>query len=1235
MKKSKKQIEYEKKFNTIVKKLHGENTSIKLDQAKENNEIISSTNKNYNSHNYIYNTEKKEKNSPKNIKELVLQIEEKKKKKNIKKKGKMIFKNETKLENNFFKLEIHKCLESYLAKIKISDNPNSNFSSISNSPRMIIILDVSGSMDIQVPRFTQRIIPSILNNIYGSNNLYSITLITFESEGLVNVYEGDSVYFSKMKNIYAGGGTNMAQAVDKLYEMFLNKKFNNKIYRILSLSDGELFDQEQTMEAADKLKQLLIKDNYVINSQSIRLFTGFQQPDTRGLSSMLQLSTTGKQMLTDIDCYSLEDNKISKIISDLFINDGLENYFILKNNLNENCLLEEPWSSPKDSIYLFSGINSFWINLKSSKEYICNEIENNFEIILKNGEKYKLKCVLNEDISMDNYQDLIKDKIDYYFKQLKVFKIVNTDDSLQKIDKIIEFFNNLEENIFSRNLLTKNSSEFKLYERTQAIKSIIKRRQMSIANKMREIRNDDKINQLNSKQQADYLRSININDKTGKNLAKRALGGSMDFDGIIREEVKQIVKNINELNSIDELKLSSSFYSTCNTLDGIKAVCSFYHEAKKDNIFEEVTANDILKIINIVGVAANSTIGNYPDPMTYRLKSIYPGTFISLSDILISYEVTGGQNLKEIGTKNEIITAIPFFEDEKLGEFLIKYSPKLLEYSASVGMRRIIAEIPYTNEYTILAGLWAMIPMLLRDKKEIYIKVFVDLCKSYLIAAGDHFKYVIELLDNQRKMDKDGLSIYIGNNGITNMISPILMYLKKNKNKETDELMKRIVRATYQFEVYQYTKKNIKIQKTNDPENYIKKVLIDLLKIDLEKDKVIIPDLFEEVTKEPVFSDKFEINEEKFNEIMNKIWWSDYILVTPLFLKASLSKDPVAEFKNIEINNITENIMQERLGINFSSKLFKLYCIVQSYLQYEQSERIDLKSKKMKIIDLGIKDKAENFVKEFIKNLFKEKYELELREKSKKEKEIISKELAEKIVNSEDISDFISLLKNGIKKGVIEYKLIDHSSLGFDDIIKSIGNKNKEINFRKEKINILITGKDEKDNQIWNEGNKIKSLKTYYPLKNVLNRKEWDDLIKIITKRGKHIYRKNKNRQGHDNKHLSYWAMGFNSIQEMMACVSKKEFEEYAKEHSNCCGFYKGKYTLMRRCDKGMGVTQKRKQNHPQREDSSEKRIRGFNRILGSKRFRNLGRGSGSGRGRGRGRGGGRGSGRGRGRGIK
>ena len=126
---------------------------------------------------------------------------------------------------------------------------------------------------------------------------------------------------------------------------------------------------------------------------------------------------------------------------------------------------------------------------------------------------------------------------------------------------------------------------------------VIKRRQTSLANKMREIRNDDKINQLNAKQQAEYLREININDKTGKSLAKRALVEGLEFDEVIRKEVEEMSNHINELDSIDESKLTNSFYSTCNSLDGIRAVCNFYQDAKKDNLSEGITANDILKLM--------------------------------------------------------------------------------------------------------------------------------------------------------------------------------------------------------------------------------------------------------------------------------------------------------------------------------------------------------------------------------------------------------------------------------------------------------------------------------------------------------------------------------------------------------------------------------------------------------------------------------------------------------------
>ena len=1077
------------------------------------------------------------------------------------------------MSNPLIQLELHKCFDNYLGKISIPDNTTKGSSSktpsfsTSNVPGFIIILDISGSMGQEVPRMVNKIIPTVLNDINGTKASNTATLITFSSKNDVNVYTGDSSYISKL-NLYANGCTYMSSAIDKLSDMIINNTINNKIVRLLSISDGELHDQDDTMKSAEKLKKLLESKNCVVNSQAIRLKTGYCEPDTRGLSSMVQLSTIGKQMLIDINC-SESDLNITEKIDNLFINDGLGNSFELKSE--ENIFQEDPWLPKTNKIYLFPGINSFWIDINLLSDKICDEIANKVKIYDSDGKIQDIKCILKDELSDQNYQELIKDKIDFYFKQLKVLKVVNTQESLEKMDKIISFFNNLEEGIFARNAQMKNSSNFKLYERAQVLKMVIKRRQTSLANKMREIRNDDKINTLNSKQQAEYLRNVQINDKTGKSLAKRALGGSIDFDETVRKEVIQIYKHVHELDNINESKLTNSFYSTCNTLEGIRAVCKFYEDAIKEDIFEETTANDILKIINIVGIAGYNEIGNFPDPMTYRIKTLYPGTFVSLSDILTAYELTGGQNLKEIGSKNEINISVPYFESEEIQKFLMKYAPKLLEYHSSVSMRRILAEVPYTYEYTILAGFYTFVPIILKDKKEINIQIFVQLTKSYLIAAGDHFKYVLDLLAEQKEMDKDGLSIFIANNGITNMVSPLLMYLKTHSGKEAEEMVKRIVRATFQFEIYQFTRKNIRAQKTDDPEKYVKETLINLMNIDLKKNKTKVPELFEKVPENPTFYDNYEINDVKYNEIMNRVFWADYITIIPLFLKATLAEDYVSEFKNIEIDNITEAIKRERLGIDFDSKLFKLYCIVQGYLQHEQAQRSDTKLKKMKIIDLGIQKNAENLVKTFIRNLFKEQYENDLKERAIKEKQIIVKDLVKQLLDADDINTFNSLLQNGIKKGEKSYKMIDHASDGFMDLLNELANESKDIPLRKLKILILITGKDKEQNEIWNKNKKTRAFKNYYPLKNVLVKKEWDYLMKTLKERGLHVYRDQKNRQGHSNDLPSYWALGFNTVFEMKENIDETEFQEYVGKHNNCCGFYNGTYCVMRRCDKRKG----------------------------------------------------------------
>ena len=503
--------------------------------------------------------------------------------------------------NSFIELELHKCFGNYLGRIQIPDKTAKKsgkaLQSHVNKPAFVIILDVSDSMGDEVPRMVKTIIPTVFKKIYDISSSDLITLITFSSLGDVNVYSGDSSYISKLK-LYANGCTYMSGALDELYSLIKNNTISNRIIRLLSISDGQLHDQEQTMKSAEKLKNLLQNENKVVNSQAIRLLTSNCDPDTRGLSSTVQLSTIGKQQLIDIDCRN-SNKKIIKYIKDLFIHDGLENSFELKSD--ENILQEEPWLPKLNKIYLFPGTNSFWVNANSLKNEIIQDIEKKLRLLNSNGKEEKIKCVIKDELSEINYQDLIKDKIGFYFKQLKILKVVNTEESLGKMDKIISFFNDLEESIFAKNAKNSqldNSSNLKLFERAQLLKMVIKRRQSSLANKMREIRNDDKINTLNSRQQAEYLRNVAIDDKTGKSLAKRALGGGIDFDKTVRKEVVQIYKHIDELKDIDDSKLTNSFYSTCNTLEGIKAVCKFYEEAIKDNIFEETTANDILKFKN-------------------------------------------------------------------------------------------------------------------------------------------------------------------------------------------------------------------------------------------------------------------------------------------------------------------------------------------------------------------------------------------------------------------------------------------------------------------------------------------------------------------------------------------------------------------------------------------------------------------------------------------------------------
>ena len=163
-----------------------------------------------------------------------------------------------------------------------SDNPN-----LSKDVEFIMILDKSGSMGYEVHRLISRIIPRALNLLnYGDND--NIHLITFESSAYL--YNFSVKDLKNNNNINGSGGTCMVD-VYKLVKSIFNQNQNKSNFRILALSDGMIEDQEQTKNQAQILKTFIDTTDFSISAGSIRYYSGYGQPDTKALSSVLLLNT--------------------------------------------------------------------------------------------------------------------------------------------------------------------------------------------------------------------------------------------------------------------------------------------------------------------------------------------------------------------------------------------------------------------------------------------------------------------------------------------------------------------------------------------------------------------------------------------------------------------------------------------------------------------------------------------------------------------------------------------------------------------------------------------------------------------------------------------------------------------------------------------------------------------------------------------------------------------------------
>ena len=1037
--------------------------------------------------------------------------------------------------NNFIPLDIYKSQNTFIGKIFL-DNKLISDSKSFNSLCTIVIIDVSYSMGTSV----YKIIKEILYNLFKKLNYlekYEIYFILFSDK-----IQFIKTNYNDMLNIKINfsGTSNLNLALNELENIFINKGYFK--YRIITFSDGDLNDQEISEVKCKEILHLIESKKLQINSKVINLMNFYNDDYKKiALNSLSDLTNVNNNNNNNnnntlLNIYITNDTKtIVNNIYSLFVNDGLDTRILLKNKKNTKCLLIDPWNlNNLSEIPLFLGENIFWLN-KDYGNFIYNELninnnnkkidENDLFIIEFSDNKNINISIKNkfEEFNFENYKKIIDKKMQFYYSKIKTLKKLNSIKSIEEINNIITYFENFEYNLLNIEEENINYIDNKINTRIFYLEKELQKKEQIYFHKLKYLKIKEQIKILNDSHSDSYFRNIKYNERSSKRLCKKINGlNDNELDEISRKEVINISNHFEEIKDLEKENNNfiSSFYSTCTTFDGLKALANI---PNKNNLLEKMTTLDIIKLLNIVGIAVNSDYSNFPYPAMYRINKIYSGVYISISDIIVGNEMSKGNNIYYYKKEQEIKNCIPFFENQRIHKFLIKYAPTLLELTASYGMRKMLCYIKNTWKFTFISGIYCAILNLFDEKSEFNMKILINFFHS--IQNFPLSFYQKNNINNQLKNVNNIYDLFVFDKSFDYFIMIILFYYKNYKNDNNNFLMK-ICRSIYQQKIHIKIKKIIKYSeiKTND-------FILLCLNLKEESNKIKLKPLFQSdenylnLINNIINNYQINFNENYINKTFDVIFNENELKIFNIlpFISQLLinNKNSYENLKNkIEINLIKDKkFLMKILGINYDYKIYHYYLIIQSLILKNNQNRLDIKKEKCFVYDLVDLKEINNLIKKTLFNIFNDLYIKKIKLKQNQEKIILKSQIENLILNSDSYEKFLNIIKNGIKIGCREFKLKNSTNLKLQkNIFKILLNKDINVKLREEKIMLLVSGRDKDNNIVFNKGNFLQNfnLDNY---KHVLSKKNLNILKNRFLfnkinnnkeKEKKNIFNKNK-----------------------------------------------------------------------------------------------------------------------------
>ena len=270
-------------------------------------------------------------------------------------------------------------------------------------------------------------------------------------------------------------------------------------------------------------------------------------------------------------------------------------------------------------------------------------------------------------------------------------------------------------------------------------------------------------------------------------------------------------------------------------------------------------------------------------------------------------------------------------------------------------------------------------------------------------------------------------------------------------------------------------------------------------------------------------------------------------------LAAVLSDDIIDGVRAIP--TMSNETIRTSMGLNYNLTEFKFFNVAQSLLYNNKQLRVDDTNEVMKIVDLGNRNNADHMVGHRVSGLYMSDYQKRLGIQKKEEVNVLSEELVNNLI-SVNVDEFVQLMKDGINRGTAIAKIYSPASIGFTSLRDKLLDLNAEVKGRLNKLTVILLGRDQNNEKVWNNGNVLfNSLEPYEKLFNDMNQEErWTQIKAAHRSRRRHVYRDKENRHGHSNDLPSFWALGFRTVEDMVRVITKEEWEDYKSKHVGCCG---------------------------------------------------------------------------------